>query len=252
MHDREALTIPAADPPPLDVRRHALFLDIDGTLVEIAAHPDDVIAPEELRRLLERLERAMDGALALITGRTIESADRVLSGALLNIAGVHGFERRLRGDLSRATDDLAQIAAAASDARALVDSGAIDARVEDKTAGLAFHFRHAPSAADVVRDAAELLAEKHGLSVLEGKMVVELTLGVRDKGDAVAAFMNEPEFAGRTPLAVGDDVTDEDAFAAARALGGAGVLVGATRRSAAVWRLPDATAVAAWLEQGLV
>lgn len=251
MHVRQALTIPSANPPPLDVRRHALFLDIDGTLVEIAAHPDDVVAPEELRRLLERLEIVMGGALALITGRTIESADRVLSGALLNIAGVHGFERRLRGDFKRASDDLAAIAAAASDARALVDSRAIDARVENKTAGLAFHFRHAPSEADVVRSAAQHLAEKHGLSVLEGKMVVELTLGVRNKGDAIEAFMSEPEFAGRTPLAIGDDRTDEDAFAAARDLGGAGVLVGAARPSAAVWRLQDAAAVSAWLEAGL-
>jgi trehalose 6-phosphate phosphatase len=82
-------------------------------------------------------------------------------------------------------------------------------------------------------------------------MVVELTLGVRNKGDALAAFMAEAPFLGRTPLAVGDDLTDEDAFAAAQSAGGAGVLVGPARASAARYVLPDATAVARWLEAGL-
>jgi trehalose 6-phosphate phosphatase len=169
----------------------------------------------------------------------------------VNIAGIHGFERRLRGDVVRAGDDFARVEAAAEDAQALIDSGAIDARIEDKVAGLAFHFRHAPSAAETVRSAAEYLAERHGLAVLEGKMVVELTLGVRNKGDALAAFMAEAPFLGRTPLAVGDDLTDEDAFAAAQSAGGAGILVGAARSSAARHVLPDAAAVARWLEAGL-
>jgi trehalose 6-phosphate phosphatase len=250
-HDREALTIPKAPPPALDVRAHALFLDLDGTLVDIAAHPDDVVAGAALRDLLARLSDAMDGALALITGRTIESADRVLSGAVANIAGVHGFEQRLRGDLTRADDDLAPLTAAAAEARALAQSGALDARLEDKTSGLALHFRHAPQAAAQVRRAAEHLAEKHGLSLIEGKMVVELTLGVRNKGDAVAAFLAEPPFAGRTPIAVGDDVTDEDAFRAARNAGGAGVLVGQPRPSAASHLLGDSRSVSAWLAAGL-
>jgi trehalose 6-phosphate phosphatase len=250
-HDREALTIPRSPPPPLDVRAHALFLDLDGTLVEIAERPDDVVAGAALRELLARLSQAMDGALALITGRTIESADRILHGAVPNIAGVHGFEQRLRGDLTRASDDLAPLARAAEEAAALASQGALDARLEDKASGLALHFRHAPDAGPDVRRAAEALAEKHGLSLIEGKMVVELTLGVRTKGDAVAAFMTEAPFAGRRPIAVGDDVTDEDAFAAARSAGGLGVLVGDPRPSAARHSLSGASAVAAWLAAGL-
>jgi len=250
-HDRETLMIPTTAPPPLDVRAHALFLDLDGTLVEIAAHPDDVVAGAALRDLLSRLNDAMDGALALITGRTIESADRVLSGAVANIAGVHGFERRLRGHLTRAHDDLAPLAAALAEAQALVRAGRLDARLEDKASGLALHFRHAPGAAAPVRRVAEELAEKHGLGLIEGKMVVELTLGVRNKGDAVAAFMTEPPFAGRAPFAVGDDVTDEDAFRAAVGAGGAGVLVGEARPSAASYLLGDAQSVSAWLAAGL-
>lgn len=245
------MSVPDTPPPPLDLKANALFLDLDGTLVEIAAHPDHVRAGDELRLLLLRLLEEMNGALALITGRTIESADRVLAHAVPNIAGVHGFERRMRGGTTRAQDDLAPLVAAADEARELVRTGALAARLEDKSAGLALHFRHAPEAADAVRRIGEALAERHGLSLLEGKMVVELTLGVRNKGDAVAAFMAEAPFAGRRPIALGDDVTDEDAFAAARAFGGVAVLVGPPRLSAATHRLGAASDVLAWLAQGL-
>lgn len=240
-----------AAPPPLDVRRHALFLDLDGTLVEIAAAPEEVVASAALRDTLRRLSRAMDGALALVTGRTIESADRILEGAVENIAGVHGFERRLAGAHQRASHDLAPLTAACAEARALVEAGLLRARIEDKAAAMALHYRHAPEAAWDVRRTADDLADKHGLSVLEGKMVVELTLGVRNKGDAVAAFMHAPAFAGRAPVAVGDDVTDEDAFAAACALGGVGVLVGDARPTAATHRLTGSAEVAAWLMEAL-
>ncbi|MGH6949995.1 MAG: trehalose-phosphatase [Vitreimonas sp.] len=240
-----------AAPPPLDVRRHALFLDLDGTLVEIAATPEDVVASAALRDTLGRLGHAMDGALALVTGRTIESADRILDGAVENIAGVHGFERRLAGAHHCAESDLAPLAAACAEARGLADAGLLRARIEDKAAAMALHYRHAPEAAWEVRRAADELADRHGLSVLEGKMVVELTLGVRTKGDAVAAFMHAPTFAGRTPMAVGDDVTDEDAFAAACALGGAGVLVGEPRPTSATYHLADSAQVAAWLTEAL-
>lgn len=240
-----------AAPPPLDVRRHALFLDLDGTLVEIAATPEAVVASAALRDTLRRLSKAMNGALALVTGRTIESADRILDGAVENIAGVHGFERRLGGAHHRAGEDLAPLAAACAEAHGLAEAGVLRARVEDKAAAVALHYRHAPEASWEVRHTADELADKYGLSVLEGKMVVELTLGVRNKGDAVAAFMHAPAFAGRTPVAVGDDVTDEDAFAAASALGGIGVLVGEARATAATHRLAGSAEVAAWLTEAL-
>jgi trehalose 6-phosphate phosphatase len=233
------------------VRAHALFLDLDGTLVDIAAHPDEVVAGGALQDLLRRLADAMDGALALITGRTIESADRILSGVVANIAGVHGFEQRRGGDLAREGDDLTPLAAAAGELRALVRSGSLNAHVEDKGSAVALHFRHAPDAAVTVRRLAQALAQRHGLTLLDGKMLVELTLGVRNKGDAVAAFMADAPFRDRVPIAVGDDLTDEDAFAAASAAGGAGVLVGEPRLSAAVYRLRDAASVSAWLEDGL-
>lgn len=237
-------------PPPLDVAAHALFLDLDGTIVDIAQRPEDVVAGEALRALLRRLAERLDGALALITGRTIESAEAVLGQAADNIAGLHGFERRCNGALTRALDDVSAVADALAEARAMVAAGALKASIEDKRAGLALHYRDDPAAGPAVRRIAEELAEKHGLSVLEGKMVAELSFGVRNKGDALVAFMQEAPFSGRTPIAVGDDVTDEDAFRAARAAGGYGVRVGDLEHSAARFRLPDTAAVLAWLEAG--
>ncbi len=241
-----------AAPPPLNVRHHALFLDLDGTLVGFAAHPEQVVASEELRMLLRQLSEAMTGAVAVVTGRSVASADAVLDGALMHVSGIHGFERRAGGIVERAIDDVSPVAAAVADARTLVANGALVADIEDKGAALALHYRRAPEFADGVRRAAAQLAQRHDLNVVEGKMVVELKLGARTKADAVIDFMNTPPFSGRAPIAVGDDITDEDAFRAVASLGGQSILVGeAERPTAARWRLRDTQAVFAWLQAGL-
>lgn len=240
-----------ASPPPLDVRSHALFLDLDGTLVDFAAHPEQVVASQELRLLLANLSREMNGAVALITGRTIASADAVLDGALVYVAGIHGIERRVGQTIERASNDTAPIQAALGDARALVAKGALQVDVEDKGLALALHYRRAPEFADATRRAAADIARRHGLSILEGKMVIELTLGQRTKADAVNDFMAAPPFAKRQPIAIGDDITDEDAFRAVADLGGQSVLVGAPRDTAARYCLRDTSAVFAWLKAGL-
>lgn len=239
-----------APPPPLDLRGNALFLDLDGTLVDFAARPEQVVASDGLRQLLVSLSRAMDGAVALITGRTIASADAVLDGALINIAGIHGIERRTRKTTERASTDTAPIQAALADARALIAKGALQADIEDKGLALALHYRRTPEFAEATHRAAADIAQRHGLSILEGKMVVELTLGQRTKADAVAAFMATPPFANRQPIAVGDDITDEDAFRAVANLGGHSILVGAPRDTAARYGLADTRAVFTWLKAG--
>lgn len=240
-----------APPPPLDVGGHALFLDLDGTLVDFAAHPEQVVASEELRLLLANLAREMHGAVALVTGRTIASADAVLDGALVHVAGIHGLERRDGQSVERALDDRAPIEAALTDARVLIAKHALQADIEDKGLALALHYRRAPEFADATRRAAADIAHRHGLSILEGKMVVELKLGQRTKADAVADFMASPPFANRKPIAIGDDITDEDAFRAVANLGGHSVLVGEERQTAARFHLPDTRAVFTWLEAGL-
>ncbi|MEZ5956107.1 MAG: trehalose-phosphatase [Hyphomonadaceae bacterium] len=239
-------------PLPLDVRKHALFLDLDGTLVEFAARPEQVVASESLRQMLTKLARAMNGALALVTGRSITSADAVLDGALMYVAGLHGLEQREATGVRREVGDIARVRAAANDAQTLVANGALDADIEDKGAALAIHYRRAPQFANAVRHAAAELARRHSLILLEGKMVAELKLGERTKGDAVLDFMNASPFAGRTPIAVGDDITDEDAFRAVADIGGHAILVGAERPTSARWRLDDPHAVREWLAAGLL
>jgi trehalose 6-phosphate phosphatase len=234
-------------PPPLDPRTAALFLDLDGTLVDIQDRPHAVTAPPELRYLLQRLSRAMGGAIALITGRTLGEADRILHGALDYVAGVHGFEIQRHGQILRDAAELSSIAAASVDIRAMLQAHTLPALVEDKRASLALHYRHAPDAGPELLRIAHEIAAHRGLRVMQGKMVVELVAGHRTKGDALALFMSAPPFRGRIPIKLGDDMTDEDAFAAANANGGFGVLIGDPRPSLAEYCLPGPAAVHEWL-----
>ncbi len=241
----------SAAPPLFDVRTQALFLDLDGTLVDIEAHPDDVIAHEALRALLRRACEAAGGAVALITGRTIADADRILGGAIVNIAGVHGLEHRLNGRINRDSDAASEMRAALADVRQLVEAGALKAHVEEKGASVALHYRHAPESECDVRACAAQIAAKHRLRTLPGKMVIEIVAGAHTKGDALETFLGAAPFAGRKPVAVGDDVTDEDAFAAAARADGYAIRVGESRTSSAAYRLASPTAVRDWLAASL-
>lgn len=246
-HDRDHVTVPHAPPPPLDVQRHGLFLDLDGTLVEIEERPHAVTASQDLRDLLRNLSRTMNGAVALITGRTLSEADRILQGALDHVAGVHGYELQRGREILRDAAELSPIAEAAADIRELIQTHALPALVENKRASLALHYRHAPEAGPTLLRIADEIAARRGLRVMQGKMVVELVAGARTKGDALEQFMTEAPFRGRMPLKLGDDRTDEDAFAAAAALGGFGVLIGAPRGSSARYTLSGPSAVFDWL-----
>lgn len=246
-HAQDPVTTPHAPPPPLDVHRHALFLDLDGTLVDIEERPHAVTASHDLRELLRNLSHAMDGAVALITGRTLSEADRILLGALDHVAGVHGYELQRGGEILRDGAELSPIAEAAADIRALIQKHTLPALVEDKRASLALHYRHAPEAGPILLRIADEIAARRGLRVMQGKMVVELVAGARTKGDALELFMSEPPFHGRTPVKLGDDRTDEDAFAVANAMGGFGALIGIPRESAAAYNLSGPAAVFDWL-----
>ena len=157
MQHEQGKTAPLASPPLLDPRRHALFLDLDGTLLELQERPHAVHASVELRDLLRRASAAMSGAIAVITGRTISDADTILDGALSFIAGVHGYEMQRGANLVHAEALLTRLDAARSDVRELLREHGIPALVEDKGASLALHYRHAPeSGADVRRIAAHI------------------------------------------------------------------------------------------------
>jgi len=219
--------------------------------VEIEEHPDDVVANEALRALLRRAGEAMGGAVALITGRTIADADRILGGAIGNIAGVHGLEHRIDGRLKRDDEAASELNAAVEDVRELIDAGMLKARVEEKGASVALHYRHAPEIEQDVRACAAQIAARHRLRTLPGKMVIEIVAGAHTKGDAVEAFLRDAPFAGRVPVAVGDDVTDEDAFAAVARAGGFAIRVGKSRTSSAAYRLATPSAVHDWLSASL-
>jgi trehalose 6-phosphate phosphatase len=235
--------------PPLSILEGAaLFLDFDGTLVELADTPDGISVPASVAPLLARLDEKLGGRLALVTGRSIAGLERHLECKGLAVSGSHGLELRLRDgsriplaarhDLTEARERLTRFA---GETPGLL--------LEDKPFGLALHYRQAPREQERVEQVMTQLARSTGLMLQKGKMVVELRPAGADKGDAVRAFMAEPEFAGARPLFVGDDLTDEHAFEAAAAMGGAGILVGPPRTTAAQWRLPDAGAVIAWLNE---
>jgi len=242
-------------PPPLD-RDAALLIDVDGTLLEIAPHPDQVEVPPGLPRLLERLAGERDGALALISGRPIADLERLFHPWHGAAAGLHGIERR-RPDGSR-VDSIAgpadQAAAAALD-RLRPELQSLERRqpgvwLEDKGRTLALHYRAAPEAGPEIRERAErLLRERgEGLRLIPGKMVVEFQPRHHGKGGAIAAFMAEPPFRGRVPVFLGDDTTDEEGFAAVNRRGGLSIRVGAPlATSAAACTLPSVTAALDWL-----
>ncbi|HEX6376505.1 MAG TPA: trehalose-phosphatase [Allosphingosinicella sp.] len=236
-------------PPPLSSRLApaALFLDFDGTLVELAETPDAIAVPGNLEPLLDRLAARLEGRLAIVSGRAVADLQRHLGMSGLAIAGSHGAEL-LYADgtvvpvvappgLARARKAVRRFAAA--------QDGLI---VEEKPAGIALHYRRAPAQAERIAGFAADLASRSGLVVQQGKMVTELRPRGADKGEALRRLMSEPPFAGARPVFVGDDLTDEDAFRAAAALGGEGVLVGPARATAARWRLDGVAQVTRWLE----
>jgi trehalose 6-phosphate phosphatase len=243
----EELTVRLPAPKPLALRDCALFLDLDGTLAPIAARPQDVRPDPRRTDLLERLAEALHGRLAVVTGRTLADVDRILEGRVTAVAAVHGLVRRDAAGRLHEREPHPRLAEAVQAYRTFAarDSGLI---VEDKGLSVALHFRLARHHAAAARALARRLALETGLTLQDGDMVEELRTPGPTKADSVLAFMAERPFAGAKPVFLGDDSTDEDGFAAARHLGGAGILVGPERPTRAKYRLPNVEAALAWLE----
>jgi trehalose 6-phosphate phosphatase len=247
---------PALPRPPALAPDAALFIDVDGTLLEIAPQPELVLVPQPLPALLQRLARRRGGALALISGRPIADLDRLLRPWHGAAAGLHGAERRRPdGSFGAAGDGPADRRAAAALARLrpqllALAAGAPGLRLEDKGRTLALHYRAAPERAGAVRAAAERALREAGdcLRLIAGKMVIELQPRHIGKDRAIAAFLAEPPFRGRLPVFLGDDTTDEDGFAEVNRRGGLSVRIGEPRSAtAAACALPSVAAALDWL-----
>lgn len=236
-------------PLPNDHAEWALFLDLDGTLTPLVDHPSNTHVEERTLQLLEGLSRALDGALAVVSGRSIEDLERLLAPLRLPLAGQHGAERKdgaNRYDLV-APDHEALDASRRTLQRFVADNDGLF--LEDKGASLALHYRGAPQLEEAVKQTARALErELNGaLKVHEGKFVVEVRDASRNKGRAVLDFMQTPPFAGRCPVFVGDDLTDEDGFQVVNAMNGHSIKIG-EGPSVAACRLNGPAEVLLWLE----
>ncbi|MGB3738268.1 MAG: trehalose-phosphatase [Pontixanthobacter sp.] len=242
-----AATLPL--PPSLDrllqAGEVALFLDFDGTLVAIAGEPDGIAVPDRLAAGLTVLGQRLGGRLALVSGRSLDNLDTHLGPIAIARAGSHGADRR-RADGSQLGEPPLPID---DDTMQALDRLARhhDALLERKAHGAAIHYRAVPDAAPAIRQEAEMLAAHAGLAMKHGKCVVELVRPGASKAGAVGAFMEHTPFAGAMPIFIGDDLTDEDGFAAANRQGGFGIAVGTRPSQHARYRLDTVAQVHEWL-----
>lgn len=240
----ETIRLPA--PPPL-ATDWALFLDVDGTLLDFANAPDAVHVAPELLEALTSLQRHLDGALALVSGRTLEQLDALFAPLRLPAAGLHGLQRRGADPATPPATAPEPLRRWRDDAQALVAQfpGAL---VEDKGATLALHWRGNPEAATGLRAiAAAALESLPDYRLQPGNQVIELRPAGADKGAAIDAMLEGEPFRARRPVFIGDDHTDEHGFEIVLARGGVAVLVGDRQPSVARHGLRDPDAVRAWL-----
>ncbi|MFV0624056.1 trehalose-phosphatase [Sphingomonas sp. ac-8] len=240
----------ALNEPPLSLLRDSsLFLDFDGTLVDLAERPDGVVVDEALHTLLQRLAERLDGRLAIVSGRSIEQIDGFLGRSLGGVAvvGSHGAEIRRAGGTIVRPERPATLEAAetAFTERFAGHDGVV---IEVKSLGVAIHYRMAPEVEVEARALVEAFARHEGLEVQHGKMMTELRMAGHDKGTAIASLAEQGPFLGHAPVFVGDDLTDEPGFVFCAHHGGSGILIGAPRATAAAFRLADVASFRRWLE----
>jgi trehalose 6-phosphate phosphatase len=235
---------------PIWPKNPAVFLDLDGTLLDFALDPAAVLVSAPVHQLLGRLKSAANGAVAIVSGRTLDEVDRLLGAGRFPVAAVHGLERRnAAGEISRVSMEFEEIDRARGALEQIVRRYP-RTHLEHKGIALALHYRRCPELesrlVELLKDRLERIGT--GLRLLRGNLVLELKPATRDKGTAIAAFMNEAPFTGRTPVFVGDDITDEDGFRTINELDGVSVKVG-PGTTCAKHRLPDNRCVIDWLSE---
>lgn len=236
---------PPAPAPSLD---WCLFLDVDGTLVELTDTPFDTHASDRLKTLLEEVSERLGGALALVSGRSVDYLDALFAPLRLPSAGLHGVERRkASGAMHGASFNDTQLDPARAALVALVQAhpGTL---LEDKGRTVAVHYRMAPQFEPAVRESVMSIAATLGTHyhVQAGSMMLEIKPRGFTKGGAIKAFLQEPPFSGRTPVFLGDDLTDLDGFRVVESHGG--ISIGVGDRVQGQCHLADPAAVRSWLE----
>ncbi|AJQ83986.1 trehalose-phosphatase [Xanthomonas oryzae pv. oryzae] len=241
---------PLPSPPLLD-DACALFLDVDGTLIDFAHSPEAVRLLPKVREAIGLLNERLNGAVALVSGRPLAQLDALFAPLLLPAAGLHGHELRsvvaaraaMPQDTSEWLHGLHQRAAALTHRHPGV-------LVEDKGLSVALHWRAQPQAGpEVLAFAQQEIAQLSGYRLQPGDHVVEFVPAGSNKGLAVEQLMQHGAFMGRTPVFVGDDLTDEFGFDAANRLGGWSVLVGDRVQTSARFRVDGTADVHAWLQR---
>jgi len=236
---------------PVDLREVAILLDVDGTLLDIAPTPESVHASASLRDTLARLHVQSSGALALISGRPIAELDRIFCPLRLPAIGGHGAELRPTGDAAPIRHDTTPLDPRLKRRLVEIASAHPGIAVEDKRLSLALHYRLAPEHGESLRRAVAALraqAAPGAFDILEGKAVIEVKPPGFDKGTALRELMGHAPFAGRRPVFIGDDITDEAAFAVLPEFDGIGIAVGRDFPGA-VANLPSPHDVRAWLDR---
>lgn len=245
--------LPLRPPPPLLDDACALFLDVDGTLIEFAERPDAVTLLPEVREAIGRISDRLEGAVALVSGRPLAQLDALFAPLDLPAAGLHGHQvRNADGTVHDSSDSESTtdwLHALHQQAMRFAH-GHPGVLVEDKGPSMALHWRGAPHAANEVRAFAERHVRGNARYRLQpGDHVVEFVPVGSDKGRAVRRMTQYLPFRGRLPVFVGDDLTDEHGFDAANRMHGWSVLVGERDPSAAVFQLQDIRSVHAWLRE---
>jgi trehalose 6-phosphate phosphatase len=230
----------------------AFFFDVDGTLLDLAPVPDAVVVAKEVIDLLRALVMRNCGAVALISGRSITTLDALFQPLLLPAAGLHGFERRdAVGTYRRHSPPPGQVLERARSLLRQVAARDLRLVLEDKSFALALHYRQAPELERSVVTKVEAIAQAvaPALELQRGRMVVELRPAEANKAMAIAAFMREAPFAGRRPVCLGDDLTDECAFEWVNGAAGISIAVGVARHTAARAHLPSVREARMWLRR---
>ena len=226
----------------------ALFLDVDGTLLDIRDNPSDVVADSALTELLNACSTELHGALSLISGRSIEEVDRIFAPAIFPVAGAHGAELRFDGAQALTLDSnpMPREALRRLEEFVATNQGLL---IEYKRGGVSLHYRRAPELQEACEELVRGLMADLGdaFRLIAGKMVFEIAPGAHNKGAAIRSFLEHAPFVGRMPVYVGDDVTDEDAFAEVNRVDGLSIRVGDSAHSEACYELPDVASVRSWL-----